>query len=137
MIVVASFFSGCCSTPQTYPTPYGSAFPVNTMQGVPINSGTFAPPSINTSAMPAGAVPQGFAVTPPPGTIPQGAFPTQTMPVGNMQTGNMQPSLPPFGSPQTSFPAGYPQTGYPQNGYPQGVPLNTMIPPSQPFLFGR
>jgi hypothetical protein len=47
------------------------------------------------------------------------------------------PSLPPFGAPTSSFPPGYPQTGYPPTGYPQGVPLNTMIPPSQPFLFGR
>ena len=144
-----SLFSGCCSSPQTYPTPYGSAFPMNTQQGVPINSGVFAPPAINTSAMSpgyaAGTVPQGFTVSPPPGTMPmgnmpmgatqQGAIPSQAYPNGTMQATN--PSLPPFGAPVSSFPPGYPQTGYPPTGYPQGVPLNTMIPPSQPYLFGR
>jgi hypothetical protein len=145
MTFFTSFFSGCCSTPQTYPTPYGSAFPANNMQGMPINSGVFAPPSINPAAMPpgytAGTVPQGFSVTPPPGTIPPGTIPmgtvpqSQAFPTGTTQPAN--PSLPPFGAPTSSYPPGYPQTGYPSTGYPQGVPMNTMIPPSQPFLFGR
>ncbi len=150
MTFLTSFFSGCCSTPQTYPTPYGSAFPANNMQGMPINSGVFAPPSINSAAMPpgytAGTVPQGFNVTPPQGTIPMGSMPMGSVPMGSVPpsqafpAGTMQPtnpSLPPFGAPSSSFPPGYPPTGYPPTGYPQGVPMNTMIPPSQPFLFGR
>jgi len=155
MTFFTSFFSGCCSTPQTYPTPYGSAFPANNMQGMPINSGVFAPPSINPAAMPpgytAGTVPQGFSVTPPPGTIPMGTVPMGTVPMGTVPMGTVpqsqafptgttqpaNPSLPPFGAPTSSYPPGYPQTGYPSTGYPQGVPMNTMIPPSQPFLFGR
>ena len=159
MTVLSSLFSGCSSAPQTYPTPYGSTFPMTNQQGVPINSGVFAPPAINSTGMPpgypAGTLPPGFAVTPPPGTVPmgtmpmgsvqQGTFPTQAYSNGTTQPTN--PSLPPFGAPASSFqpgypqtgypPNGYPQAGYPQNGYPQGVPLNTMIPPSQPFLFGR
>ncbi|MCY2973682.1 MAG: hypothetical protein NTW52_03330 [Planctomycetota bacterium] len=174
MTFLTSFFTGCCSTPQTYPTPYGSAFPANNMQGMPINSGVYAPPSINSAAMPpgytAGTVPQGFTVTPPQGTIqgtipmgtvPMGTVPTGTVPTGSvpmgavpqsqaLPAGTMQPTnpaLPPFGAPTSSFPpgypptgyppTGYPPTGYPQTGYPQGVPMNTMIPPSQPYLFGR
>jgi len=137
MTVLSSLFFGCSSAPQTYPTPYGSTFPMTNQQGVPINSGVFAPPAINSSGMPQGTM--------PPGSLQQGTFPTQAYPNGTMQPSN--PSLPPFGAPASSFqpgypqtgypPNGYPQTGYPQNGYPQGVPLNTMIPPSQPILFGR
>jgi hypothetical protein len=137
MTVLTSLFSGCSSAPQTYPTPYGSTFPMTNQQGVPINSGVFAPPAINSSGMPPGTM--------PPGSLQQGTFPTQAYPNGTMQPSN--PSLPPFGAPASSFQPGYPQTGYPpngypqtgymQNGYPQGVPLNTMIPPSQPILFGR
>jgi len=120
--------SGCCSSPQTYPTSYGNQFP-GAMPGTPVNSGYYAPPVINPANP---GMPLGYTA----GTVPPtlGGQPGQPFPYNNVVPPGA--TLPQYSAPAGGFPPGYPPPGFPGTGYPPGVPLNTMAPSQQP-LFGR